>query len=98
MENRRVRRLLATLVLIAAVAVGVLAITQAPAAHAGPLCEARGQAHIDRHGGLAKDSADHIARGELPTCDPNPPKDTAKPNYSDHDDEKSRYCKRKWFC
>ncbi|AXH48849.1 membrane protein [Mycobacterium phage Steamy] len=88
-------RIISALTLIAAVAVAIIVLASPPA-HAGPLCEARGQTHIDRHGGLAKDSADHIARGELPTCDPNP--EAKSDNSSGYDDKKSRYCRKKWYC
>lgn len=42
----------------------------APLAHAGADCANRGEAHIEQHGGLAADSAWHVAHGQLPTCDP----------------------------
>lgn len=34
----------------------------------GVLCEVRGPAHYDQHGGLAADSAYHVSHGERPTC------------------------------
>lgn len=37
-------------------------------ANAAPLCEQRTAAHIAEHGGLAADSAWHLANGDLPTC------------------------------
>ncbi|AFQ97389.1 site-specific recombination directionality factor RDF [Mycobacterium phage Rebeuca] len=83
----------------AALLAGGLGIAPASAA---PLCEHRGAAHVERYGGLAKDSADHIARGELPTCDPyaeqsREPK--ARDNDNDRDrDRKSRFCRKHWFC
>ncbi|AMS01072.1 hypothetical protein SEA_ARCHERNM_78 [Mycobacterium phage ArcherNM] len=95
------RQYLITMVTIAALAAAILALAQPPAAHAGPLCEVRSSAHIAKYGGLAKDSADHIARGELPTCDPNPPQESkpAADKHRDNDDDgKSRFCRKKWFC
>ena len=90
----RVTLFLATLTALAA-----MALATPDDAHAvTPLCEARGQAHIEKHGGLAKDSAEHVIRGELPTCDPNPDKASSPPQHEDKHDDKSRYCKRKWFC
>ena len=70
----------------------------------GALCEVRSDAHIAKYGGLAKDSAEHIARGELPTCDPNPPQEAqshqAESSQYDSDEpgKKSRYCRKKWYC
>jgi hypothetical protein len=61
------------------------------------LCEHRSAAHIAKYGGLKKDSAEHVAKGELPTCDPNPKASESKRDNDKHDD-KSRYCKRKWYC
>jgi len=91
--------------IIAALCAAVL-VGNAPAviseASAGPLCEHRSKAHIEKYGGLAKDSAEHIARGELPTCDPDPEPDKpreAKRGNDDHkDDGKSRYCRKHWYC
>lgn len=37
----------------------------------GVLCEVRGPAHYEQHGGLKADSAWHVAHGERPTCDSN---------------------------
>lgn len=51
---------------IAAVLVGASLVT-APAA-TGSGCEPRSSKHVLEHGGLAADSAWHVARGELPTC------------------------------
>lgn len=45
-------------------------IAVAPPALAAVDCVHRGEAHIERHGGLAEDNRWHIAHGELPTCDP----------------------------
>ncbi|UJD20917.1 hypothetical protein SEA_ZIMMER_79 [Mycobacterium phage Zimmer] len=89
-------RILSSMVMIAALAVAILVLAGAPAAHAGPLCEARGQAHIDKHGGLLKDSADHVARGERPTCDPNP--ESSQDDSSHDDGGKSRHCRKHWYC
>lgn len=69
----------------------------------GVLCEVRSVAHQDAHGGLRLDSSWHVAHGERPTCDGGDtglsgpvsvPSDT-----NDYDDnDKSRYCRRHWFC
>lgn len=65
----------------------------------GALCEVRSQAHIEKYGGLLKDSAEHVARGELPTCNPDKPAKAESSQYdSDEPGKKSRYCKKRWFC
>ncbi|USL89210.1 hypothetical protein SEA_POOMPHA_80 [Mycobacterium phage Poompha] len=95
--KRRVVTLLGALLLSAGLGI-------VPEASAGPACEARGAAHVERYGGLAKDSADHIARGELPTCDPYA--DQSRERKASHDDDdndrdrdrKSRFCRKHWFC
>jgi hypothetical protein len=53
------------------VIIGILAVScNAPAeASAAPLCEHRGGAHIERHGGKAEDDRWHRAHGERVTCD-----------------------------
>ncbi|QBP31098.1 hypothetical protein SEA_REFUGE_80 [Mycobacterium phage Refuge] len=89
-------RILSAMTLIAALAVAILVLSGAPAAHAGPLCEHRSEAHIAQYGGLLKDSADHVARGELPTCDPNP--ESSQDDSQPDDDSKSRYCRKRWYC
>lgn len=63
----------------------------------GALCEVRSDAHAAEHGGLWADSAYHVSHGERPTCDPNPKASESKRDNDKHDD-KSRYCKRKWYC
>ena len=97
-----IQRIWAAALFIIGLTIFALAVIFAytPEAHAvTPLCEARGQAHIDRHGGLWKDSADHVARGELPTCDPNPEASEAKAdNTNPSDEKKSRYCRKHWYC
>jgi hypothetical protein len=76
-----------------------MALATAYEADAGPLCEVRSAAHIAKYGGLAKDSAEHVARGELPTCDPAESSEASHASQSNDDrDGKSRYCKRRWFC
>jgi hypothetical protein len=72
-------------------------------AKADVLCEVRSEGHIAKYGGLAKDSAEHVARGELPTCDPNDKGSSQEVSSRDsyeHDQagDKSRYCKKRWFC
>lgn len=68
-------------------------------AAASPItCEVRSDAHVAKYGGLTKDSAEHIARGELPTCDPDAGEASEAKGDNDTYDEKSRYCKRKWYC
>ncbi|QLF84465.1 hypothetical protein SEA_TOPANGA_73 [Mycobacterium phage Topanga] len=89
--------------LIAASLVGLGAVVGIAPASAGPLCEHRGAAHVERYGGLAKDSADHIARGELPTCDPYAEQSRERKASHDNDndrdrDRKSRFCRKHWFC
>ncbi|AFU20704.1 hypothetical protein SEA_CHUPACABRA_80 [Mycobacterium phage Chupacabra] len=94
-------RIVTALIAPALLAIGVLVGT--PEASAGPACEARGAAHVERYGGLAKDSADHIARGELPTCDPYAEQQREPERKASHDndrdrDRKSRFCRKHWFC
>ncbi len=71
----------------------------------GALCEVRSDAHIESHGGLAADSAWHVANGELPTCDPEgavkaPGRAVDRSFDSERwgDGSKSRFCRKKWFC
>lgn len=59
--------------LFAATAVGlglVLAPITVPTATASPLCEHRGMAHVERHGGTVKDREYHLTRGERVSCEP----------------------------
>lgn len=72
------------------------AVALASKSDAAPLCEVRSSAHIAEYGGLWKDSAEHVARGELPTCDPNP--DAAQQGGGQEEDTKSRYCRKHWYC
>ncbi|QXN73921.1 membrane protein [Mycobacterium phage Eaglepride] len=88
---------------LVAAAFTLLGLVTATPASAGPLCEHRGIAHVERYGGLAKDSADHIARGELPTCDPyaEQSRETKASHDDDNDrdrDRKSRFCRKRWWC
>ena len=66
-------------------------------------CEVRSAAHIAEHGGLAADSAWHVANGQRPTCGDqakaSPAPAPAASENKDRDDEgKSRYCRKRWFC
>jgi len=63
----------------------------------GALCEVRAEAHYEKHGGLVADSLYHVAQGERPTCgaEQSP---QAVSSHDESNDEKSRFCKRKWFC
>ncbi|QGJ88839.1 hypothetical protein SEA_YECEY3_88 [Mycobacterium phage Yecey3] len=63
-------------------------------ASSAPLCEVRSDAHIAEHGGFYADSAYHIAHGELPTC----AKESNARQGANHDDDKSRFCRKKWYC
>lgn len=74
------------------------ALVSAYGADAAPLCEHRGEAHIAKHGGLLKDSAEHVARGELPMCDPSPQGQTAQRVNNNDRDGKSRFCRKRWYC
>ena len=61
-------------------------------------CEYRSAKHVAEHGGLAADSAWHVANGELPTCDPGG-QDRAKRSSGDGGkDGKSRFCRKRWWC
>ena len=70
----------------------------------GALCEVRSEAHIERHGGLAADSAWHVANGERPTCGQEgavkAPERAVDESFDNErgDESKSRFCRRKWFC
>lgn len=93
------------------VAVGSMLLAS-PEASSSPLtCEHRSAAHLAEHGGKAADDAYHISRGELPNCDDEAPPERRNDNsdandgidpptrHQDNaDDEKSRYCKRHFFC
>lgn len=57
-----------TMWLITLIAFGA-AVSQIAHAHADVLCEHRGYAHIDHHGGKAEDDRFHLMHGELPSCD-----------------------------
>ncbi|QBJ00265.1 hypothetical protein SEA_PHARAOH_77 [Mycobacterium phage Pharaoh] len=95
-------RILAAAVMLAASAVAVLAIASPPAHAVTPSCEVRTQAHYERYGGLWKDSAEHVLRGELPTCDPSTPQTSQGQEAHDEDhhdgDKKSRHCRKSWYC
>lgn len=93
--------------LILAGLVGAALIGNAPAviaeASAVP-CEHRSAAHSAEHGGINADSAWHVAHGQLPTCDAGEttsPAPTPVPVQGDDQtdtDEKSRYCRHRWYC
>lgn len=71
-------------------------------AEASPLCEHRSVSHSAEHGGVRFDSDWHVAHGDLPTC--NEDRDSlgeSEPNFGSSDDEpdnKSRYCRKHWYC
>lgn len=76
-----------------------------PPAHAAPLCEPRSAAHAAEHGTtVAADSRYHVARGELPTCEAQSQSrdsgssSSSNGSYSNEDEGKSRYCRKRWFC
>lgn len=80
----------------------VLAFIADADAHASP-CEVRSAAHIAKHGGLAADSAWHVANGELPTCGEERTYSAPASQEDDRaqqrsDEGKSRYCRKRWFC
>lgn len=88
-------------VLAAAVFAGFAAyggMASAPA-DAAP-CEHRSAAHVAEHGGLAADSAYHVAHGELPTCGNGERKASSETKNNDKpkSDDKSRYCRKHFFC
>lgn len=45
-----------------------LVLAPAPA-QASPACNHRSKVHIEKHGGLHRDSRWHVEHGDLPTCD-----------------------------
>lgn len=60
-----------------------------PVANASPLCEYRSSVHVSEHGGLAADSAWHVAHGDLPTCD----SQQSEPRHTeDQDGDNDRFC------
>lgn len=66
-------------------------------------CAQRSAAHIAKHGGLAADSAWHVANGELPTCGSESSGGggnwTSNERSSSKDDDgKSRFCRARWWC
>lgn len=57
--------------LLTAAAIGLgLFLTPIPTVSASPLCEHRGIAHVERHGGTIADREYHLARGERVSCEP----------------------------
>ena len=87
-----------TRVMLAAVIVVVSTVLSPSVATASVGCEYRSAKHVAEHGGLAADSAWHVAHGELPTCDPDG-QDRAKRSSGDGDrDKKSRFCRKRWWC
>lgn len=87
------RRFVAAIGLAVVVSTTVLPGT----AYAGITCEHRSDKHVSSHGGVKKDSAYHVMRGELPTCDDE--KESGADNDSQKGrDKKSRFCRRRWFC
>lgn len=84
------------------VVIYLAAANAAPEAKAVP-CEVRSAAHIAKHGGLAADSAWHVANGELPTCGEERTYSAPASQEDDRaqqrsDEGKSRYCRKRWFC
>jgi len=71
----------------------------APEAGASP-CEHRSSRHISEHGGLAADSAWHVAHGQLPTCGQEASRQRAEDGSrkSEERDRKSRFCRKRWWC
>lgn len=66
-------------------------------------CEHRSAVHVAEHGGLAADSAWHVAHGDLPTCDTSASEPYTHERLDSSSDEKgkgkkSRFCRRHWFC
>jgi hypothetical protein len=83
--------------LCAAVVVGHLPAIIAEA-HAAPQCEYRSEAHQSEHGGFEVDSAYHVAHGELPTCGQPESTQVTAPADEHEDEDKSRYCRKRWYC
>lgn len=61
-------------------------------------CEHRSAAHIAEHGGLAADSAWHVAHGDLPTCGEASSTADRDTNRDNDNEGKSRYCRKHWIC
>ncbi|QJD50289.1 hypothetical protein SEA_IWOKEUPLIKEDIS_86 [Mycobacterium phage Iwokeuplikedis] len=90
-----IRRTLLALVLLAMLAVGVLLVGPSPAEAATPEC----WAHLAERPGTtpAADRRYHLERGEPSPCTEADAAESSSDG-SDHDDEKSRYCRKRWFC
>jgi hypothetical protein len=67
-------------------------------ASADAACEFRSAKHVAEHGGLAADSAWHVANGELPTCDPDSKQRAKRSDGDGGKDKKSRFCRKRWWC
>lgn len=81
--------------LIAWVLIAIAVIALSGKADAAPLCEPRDATHQAEHGGFAVDSAWHVAHGQLPTCGT----DSSAHKGDEHeDDDKSRFCRKRWYC
>ncbi|AJD82493.1 hypothetical protein SHEEN_75 [Mycobacterium phage Sheen] len=79
-----------------ALAYAIMAVVTAGDAEGSP-CVHRSAAHVAEHGGLAADSAWHVAHGQPPTCgDEDKPAST--PRDDRDDDNKSRWCRKHWYC
>lgn len=74
---------------------GLFLASEAHSAPLTPTCEVRSAAHSAEHGGLAADSAWHVAHGQLPTCEGSDPEHHED---NDSDESKSRYCRKHWYC
>lgn len=87
------RRVIAGLVLAAM----ALSIAQASPAHAE--VSARCTAHIAQHGGTpAADRRYHLEHGEFSPCTEQDAKDEPSKHDDHKDDDKSRYCRKHWYC
>lgn len=85
-----------TLILATGAAIAAMALAEPPEASAVTPCEHRSASHISSHGGLAADSAWHVANGQLPTCDTGSAaqrKDAPQQN-----ERESRFCRKRWWC
>jgi hypothetical protein len=91
----------------AVMALGLVFLAPGGIATASP-CEHRSAAHVAEHGGTAADNAWHVSHGQLPTCDTGHERESSardqnvnEGNESRNDedpDDKSRFCRRHFFC
>jgi len=99
-----IQRIWASFLFVVGLVIFALAVITAysPEAKAS-ICEHRSTAHGMEHGGTKFDSDWHVAHGDLPTCDAerqalSQPEPAIQDNNKPSDEDKSRYCRKHWYC